>query len=130
VDVIQPQPPDVTPRWEAVANAAITHPEIAEFCLPSQLAKPTPEIADYATISFPPGRPILTGLLELNQRLFHDMNYRGGVTNTSTTAAQALRTRLGVCQDYAHLMIAAPGCRPVPCLGRRLGGRRHRMGGL
>ncbi len=107
VDVIQPQPPQFTPRWEAVAAAAIIHPQIAEFCLPSQLAKPTPDIADYATISFPPGRAILPGLLELNQRLFNDMTYRGGVTNTTTTAAQALRTRTGVCQDYAHLMIAA-----------------------
>jgi transglutaminase-like putative cysteine protease len=109
VEVTQPRPPPPpeTPRWEQIAAAAIIDPEIAEFCLPSNLAGPTPGIADYGTISFPPGRPVLAGLLELNQRVFRDMTYRGGVTNTATTAAQTLRARIGVCQDYAHLMIAA-----------------------
>jgi len=109
VDVVQPNPPppEQTPRWEAIANAAAGDPFVAEFCLPSPLAKPTPDLADYGTISFPPGRPILTGLMELNRRVYTDMTYRGGITHTGTTAAQTLRARIGVCQDYAHLMIAA-----------------------
>jgi transglutaminase-like putative cysteine protease len=108
VDVLHPTPPAAaaTPRWESIAAAAMIEPEVAEFCLPSNLARPTPPIADYATLSFPPGRPVLAGLLELNSRIFHDMTYRGGFTTTATTAAQALNTRIGVCQDYAHLMIA------------------------
>lgn len=34
------------------------------------------------------------------------MNYAPGVTTAETTASQVLATRKGVCQDYAHLMIA------------------------
>jgi transglutaminase-like putative cysteine protease len=108
VDVIHPVPPapENTLRWEAIAAAAINDPDVAEFCLPSYLATPNADIADYGTLSFPPGRPMLTGLLELNQRIYKDMNYRSGVTNNSSTAINAIRTRTGVCQDYAHLMIA------------------------
>jgi transglutaminase-like putative cysteine protease len=109
VDVLQPAPPlpEHTLAWEAIARMAMRKAEIAEFCLASPLATPIPEILGYAAASFPPGRPILTGLLDLNRRLYADMKYRSGVTSTATTAAQVLKTRAGVCQDYAHLMIAA-----------------------
>jgi transglutaminase-like putative cysteine protease len=108
VDVIQPAPPkgDLTPRYEQIAEAAIRRADVAEFCLMSPLATATPEIAAYAAASFPEGQPVLVGLLELNRRIYKDMVYKSGVTNTGTTAAQVLKTKIGVCQDYAHLMIA------------------------
>jgi len=108
VDVLHPTPPepDSTPRWEAIALQSIVDPTVAEFCLPSPLARPSSDIADYTAVSFPPGRRILTGLLELNQRIWNDLTYRSGVSNNSTTATHTLRTRAGVCQDYAQLMIA------------------------
>jgi transglutaminase-like putative cysteine protease len=109
VDVEQPAPPapDRTAPWEEIAEIAIQQTETAEFCLASPLSTPNRDIADYALASFYPDRPILAGLLDLNQRVFKDMKYRGGVTTTATTAAQVLKTKSGVCQDYAHLMIAA-----------------------
>jgi transglutaminase-like putative cysteine protease len=109
VDVTLPTPPqkDTTPAWEEVAARAIEDWEVAEFVMPSHLAAPTPEIAAYGAKDFPPGRPVLAGLLDLTQRLYTELTYRPGVTNTTTTAAMALKTRNGVCQDYAHLMIAA-----------------------
>ncbi|MDE8347333.1 MAG: transglutaminase N-terminal domain-containing protein, partial [Acidocella sp.] len=61
VDVCHPPAPATSPRWEAIAAHAITNTDIAEFCLPSPLARPDGEIADYTAISFPPGRAILTG---------------------------------------------------------------------
>jgi transglutaminase-like putative cysteine protease len=108
VEVAQPAPPagTKTARWEAIAAQAITLPDIAEYCLGSPLAQATGEIATYTAVSFHPGRPILEALLELNARIWTDMSYRPGVTNNATTAAQTLKTRQGVCQDYAHLMIA------------------------
>ncbi len=108
VDVWHPAPPpaEQTPRWEAIAAWGQQDPEVAEFCLPSKLAMPAGEIADYAAVSFLPGRKILDALLELNQRIFTEMNYKPGVTNNFTTALQILHTRTGVCQDYAHFMLA------------------------
>ena len=109
IDVLQPAPPapELTAPWEQIADAAIRRVETAEFCLASPLATPNRDIAAYAQASFPPGAKILTGLLDLNRRLYADMKYRSGVTNTATTAPQVLKSLAGVCQDYAHLMIAA-----------------------
>jgi transglutaminase-like putative cysteine protease len=109
IDVLQPAPPapEYTAPWEDIADEAILRVETAEFCLASPLATPNAEIAAYARTSFPPGEKILTGLLDLNRRLYADMKYRSGVTSTATTAPQVMKSLAGVCQDYAHLMIAA-----------------------
>ncbi len=108
VEVGQKRPPasEDTPAWEEIATLATGDPEASEFCLPSRLASPNGDIGFYARQSFPAGRPMLAGLLDLNRRIFDDMKYRGGVTNTGTDAAQVMRLKTGVCQDYAHLMIA------------------------
>lgn len=48
------------------------------------------------------------------------MQYQRFVTDNSTTALQALALGRGVCQDYAHLMIA--GCRSAGYAARYVGG--------
>jgi transglutaminase-like putative cysteine protease len=40
------------------------------------------------------------------QKVFELMSYAFDVTTVHTTAAEALRTRSGVCQDYAHVLLA------------------------
>lgn len=42
----------------------------------------------------------------LMHRLYQDFVYEKGVTNIHTTAEEAWRLKKGVCQDYAHIMIA------------------------
>jgi transglutaminase-like putative cysteine protease len=116
VDVIQPAPPppDLTPAFEQIAEAAQRRADVAEFFLSSPLATPNAEIAAYGKTSFPEGQPILAGLLDLNHRIYTDMKYKSGVTNTGTTATQVLKSKAGVCQDYAHLMIAALRAQRLP----------------
>lgn len=48
------------------------------------------------------------------------LDYRAGVTQSSTTAAEALRIGAGVCQDHAHVFIAAARAMGVPA--RYVGG--------
>ena len=48
-------------------------------------------------------------------RLFQDFKYMGGVTEVGTTAEEAFRRGRGVCQDYAHIMIAILRLRRIPC---------------
>ena len=48
-------------------------------------------------------------------RAVHDaLNYEPGVTNTKTTAAEAFVMGRGVCQDYAHVMLAVLRSRGIP----------------
>ncbi len=42
----------------------------------------------------------------INGFVFDHMRYVPDVTNVATTAAQAFAQRTGVCQDYAHIMLA------------------------
>ena len=56
--------------------------------------------------SFPPGRPILAGAVELMKRIRKDFKYDPKATLISTPLAEAFEKRGGVCQDFAHIMIA------------------------
>ncbi len=56
---------------------------------------------------FPPGRPILAGVMDLTSRIFREFTYEGGVTDVSTPVKDVLTSRKGVCQDFAHVEIAA-----------------------
>lgn len=58
--------------------------------------------------------PSLDRLHGLMQTLHSDMTFEIGATTTTHTAAQVLKLRRGVCQDYAHLFIAAARCMGVP----------------
>ena len=112
VEVELPPPPSAaaTLPWEAVAAAAREGGEgawqAAEFTFDSPMVPAEPGAADYARPSFPPGRPVLAGLLEMLARIRRDFAYRAGVTTIATPIARVLEQRAGVCQDFSHLMIA------------------------
>lgn len=112
VDVDDPSPidADATVPWEKVIERlrhTKTHPELGalECCFASPLVPISEAVGAYAAQSFPAGRPILAGALDLMHRVFADFTYKGGVTDISTPIESVLKTREGVCQDFAHLMI-------------------------
>ena len=113
VNVRLPDPPPAreTPRWEAVAEAARAGGpaawRAAEFLFESPMAMASAAAAAYAAESFPAGRPILDGLLELNQRIRADFTFRAGVTTLATPVSEIMEQRQGVCQDFTHMMVAA-----------------------
>lgn len=52
--------------------------------------------------------------LSLMHRLYHDFNYEKGVTDMHTTAEEAWCLGKGVCQDYAHILIALLHMERIP----------------
>jgi transglutaminase-like putative cysteine protease len=54
------------------------------------------------------------------------LRYESGTTDVTTNAAEALQRGVGVCQDFAHLMIAA--CRAVGVPARYVSGYIHAPG--
>ena len=103
-----PPPAATTPPWETVRDAALRPDGVAatEFVLPSALAPADAGAGAYVAQSFPPGRPVLAGLLDVTGRIKRDFAFKPGVTTISTPVSQVLSLRGGVCQDFAHLMIA------------------------
>jgi transglutaminase-like putative cysteine protease len=112
VEVAFPAPPPVTatPPWEAVVEAATEGGplgwEAAEFRFDSPMAAADREAGRYVATSFTPGRPILAALIELNGRIRKDFTFRSGVSTIHTPVSRTIAQRSGVCQDFAHMMIA------------------------
>ncbi len=77
-----------------------------QFVLESPAVKPSVGALEYASRSFPAGRPLLAGLAELASRLHADFEFAPGSTTVSTPIDDVLAARAGVCQDFAHLTIS------------------------
>jgi transglutaminase-like putative cysteine protease len=113
--VVEPAPAlcaELSPSWESV-HKAFEFPTGAEPLEAVQYAFDTPltatndEVVTYAQVSFTPERPLLACVLDLNTRIHTDFQYDKEATDTRTTVARSLELRAGVCQDFAHVGIAA-----------------------
>jgi transglutaminase-like putative cysteine protease len=101
-----------SPAWEQVAQPAGFRPQVVDLDVEQyRVASPAaPMFAaarDYAAPSFPAGRPWLEAVFDLTRRIQREFVYDPGATTISTSVAEVLEQRRGVCQDFAHLMIAA-----------------------
>jgi transglutaminase-like putative cysteine protease len=111
VDGIPTPAPGLTPAWESVpellrrdrSKAGI---DAIGYVFPSPLSRGDAEIRAYALESFTEGRPVLEGAAELTRRIRQDFAYVPGATSIFTPLSAVMRTRRGVCQDFAHLQIA------------------------
>ena len=109
----------------AFASVDLSPHSPAHFLFPSRQVSLDPEIRDYAAESFPPGRPVLAGAIDLMQRIKADFVYEIGATTASTTPPMSFALRRGVCQDFAHIMISGMrGARPAGGLCQRLSAHR------
>ena len=107
-----PPPASQTPAWEEIAQAldgnGFPKPiEASEFVHDSPLVPIDDELAAYGARSFTPGRPILEAARELTTRIKADFEYHPGATDISTPLHDVFAGKAGVCQDFAHVMIAA-----------------------
>lgn len=79
-----------------------------QFCLPSRfISQASSDLRDYAMISFSPERPLYECVEEFMGRIFNDFQFVSGFSDISTPVDEVFRERKGVCQDFAHLAIAA-----------------------
>ena len=60
----------------------------------------------YAQSSFTPGRPLMQAAQELTTRMHRDFSYESDSTDINTPALEALTLKRGVCQDFAHILLA------------------------
>lgn len=100
-------------RWTVAeaADALRADPEVdpverAAFTLPSPLVTLEDEVAAFARTLLVPDRPLGQGLSHLVHDIHDQFAYVKGATSVTTTLPELLRTRAGVCQDFAHLAVA------------------------
>ena len=98
--------------WEAV-RTRLENPQddeerdVVRYLFDSPMTRFSSDIASYGAVSFPPGRPLLAGAMELMNRIHKDFRYDTTVTDVSTPLDKVFEIRAGVCQDLAHVGIAA-----------------------
>ncbi len=101
-----------SPRWEDVRErlryeAGARYDRAVEFAQPSPYVPRLHALRDYALASFGPGEPVAQGALDLMRRIHADFEFKTASTDVDTPLIEAFEQRAGVCQDFAHLMIAA-----------------------
>lgn len=115
VTVAPPAPfdPQATPSIRAVRAAAATRRDLSKFgpapyLYPSRIVGAEPEITRWAAPFLADAdRPVGLAAAGLMHALYRDFAYDPAATQTETAPIDAFRQRRGVCQDFAHVMIAA-----------------------
>ena len=127
IEVSIPAPPalSATPAWEEIRaglNGAgfPTWIEASEFVHDSPLVMTDDTLRDYGAVSLTAGRPILAAARELTSRIKADFEYRPGSTDISTPLHEVFEGKSGVCQDFAHVLIAL--CRAIGIPARYVSG--------
>lgn len=99
------------PPWEQVQEqlryrANGPYDPDGEFVFNSPCITRQAEFADYARPSFTPGTGLHAGACALMAHIHGQFRYDPQSTHVHTPAIEALARRQGVCQDFAHVMIA------------------------
>lgn len=99
------------PSWETARThfeyRAGSRPDpAAEFTFASPYVPRDDQFIAYARPSFSPGRPLLEAARDLMHRIHRDFDYAPDATDSTTPALAAFQARQGVCQDFAHVMVA------------------------
>jgi transglutaminase-like putative cysteine protease len=105
---------DESEAWEKVRDAldysgrpvGAANLEACRFRTESGFVRIKQLFADYGADCFAPGRPLLQGAQALMHKIHGDFRYAPGTTNISTSVLEAFAARRGVCQDFAHIMLA------------------------
>jgi transglutaminase-like putative cysteine protease len=100
-----------SPPWESIRDVAFEATSLGPsspvgYVFASPLVPVLHPVSTYAAQSFAPGTGILAGAVELMHRIRGEFRYDPKATVISTPLKEVFDNRHGVCQDFAHVMIA------------------------
>jgi transglutaminase-like putative cysteine protease len=80
--------------------------DIIQYILPSVHVPESMEIQRFALDCFPEDATLWSGCQALMKKIYTSIEFKPGFTTVNTPVESVLKSRKGVCQDFAHLMIA------------------------
>jgi transglutaminase-like putative cysteine protease len=100
-----------SPCWESIRDVAFEATSLGPsspvgYVFASSLVPMQAPVTAYAAASFPAGAGILAGAVDLMHRIRTEFKYDPKATVISTPLKEVFEKRHGVCQDFAHVMIA------------------------
>ena len=111
--------------WEQVREqfryrAGALYNSASEFLFASPYVPRDDAFVQFARPSFAAGRPLAHAARDLMERIHDTMTYDSDSTEVNTPALEALKLGKGVCQDFAHIMVAC--CRAMGLPARYVSG--------
>lgn len=103
-----------SPAWEFTRDAFCysgrpVAPDVLQACryrFESPYVRLKKSFVAFSASCFVPGRPMLEGAQALMQKIFSEFTFDATATQVATPLIEVLENRRGVCQDFAHLMLA------------------------
>lgn len=103
-----------SPAWERVAHdlsysgkpLGAEELEAERYRFQSPYVHIKHSFATFADDCFTAGRPLLLAAQALMRKIFREFTYDAAATQVATPLTQVLEEKRGVCQDFAHLMLA------------------------
>ena len=80
--------------------------DACRFRMESSYVRVKQVFTDYGADCFAADCPLLEAAEALMHKIHRDFSYEPGTTNISTSVLEAFAARRGVCQDFAHVMLA------------------------
>ena len=112
--------------WDEVYSWANSF-EHWDFMHESRLTRNSPALEDFVSRNrVAPSSDPVESLLDLSDTLHRNFEYVPGATTAESTIEDILKSRRGVCQDYAHVMIAIARSWGIPT--RYVSGYMHVTG--
>ena len=101
--------------WDEL-DRRVAQTDYWEMMVPSHFATPTPLLESLAQeLDLQRRGNPLELLRELNSRLYEKFDYAPNTTEVDSPIDDALQSRRGVCQDFAHIMITLVRQLKIPC---------------
>ena len=109
-------PASLDPSTWTLLDEPATRERFFDFVEPSHFARPTAALADFGrALGLSRARDPLSTLRQLNVQLYDAFEYAPQSTRVDSPIDDALEARRGVCQDFAHVMIALVRNLGIPC---------------
>jgi transglutaminase-like putative cysteine protease len=85
-----------------------------QFLFESTFVRIKHDFCDFGADCFTPGRPVLEASQLLMGKIFNEFTFDPEATTVSTPVLEVLKKKRGVCQDFAHLMLACLRSQGIP----------------
>jgi len=102
--------------WEVLDEALHEDRDVYDMLLPSYFAQPSGALRGLINeLEISRDDDPMTLLRKLNTGIYDSFNYTQNVTKVDSPIEEAIEKKLGVCQDFAHIMIAICRQMGIPC---------------
>lgn len=111
-----PPPAPLRPEDWVALDALANEGDSVEWVIPSHFARPTPLLREFAReLAITRRDDPFTVLRDVSAKLHDALRYTPQSTQVDSPIDVALTQRRGVCQDYAHIMLALVRELGIPC---------------